>query len=498
MGSSDDVPLFSPNQVSSQEEVLHSIFSPYAGPVKAGPITSDQNDVAAAEETHREIAPNGVPSVPLAATVQMPPSLPTTNSEIMSFGHSPYSVRGLPQYAHPSRFLNAVANCNSFESAVSGDNNAWFVLSTPTGGRQPMYFASPISEISALSDRSFKSFLGIPNIEMLSFDFVKQCTSQELLQTIISVLTKEDKFPGLLRAARQRWNTIGTDHEALPTPTASLPILPPKSQTWWMGWNSGQLNIQPNDVQVVNDSTLVMSLSDSSCLAGEGLSEKTEASPKNAAKDAPIASSTCNDAIVTSVKAPPTLANNTSPIGNGKTTVYKQAPESIYPTAFTQGPDPSGQAVQFSRLAKAKDESERRIKRLEEVASKSTNRTRELGLVVESLKKQNQQLLQRSKDDKAARDRAVKESNHTKDRFQRVLNELNDRLALATEQERQIQIIQKDKTELSNMLKDSMRQFATLKREQDAMILRLARAIKRKDLQVRQRTLRFVFYDMLD
>jgi hypothetical protein len=478
----DAVPLFSPNQVSAQEKVLHSIFSPYSVPSTeiAG---SDANDSLGKHPESKPHDWSGAQDRKVAPKIHIPPSIPNNGLESFGHGHSsPYSVKGTLS-RHPAAaksFQYAVAKSNSFESSTSVDN-AWFVLSTPAGGRQAMYFASPISEISALSDRSFKSFLEIPNIEMLSFDFVKQCTSPELLQKIISILTREDKFPGLLRAARQRWNAIGIHDDNNSTPVTSLPILPPKSKMLMLGWNS----TQQNERRHANDSTLVMSLSDSSCLAGEGLSEKTETSPNDAVSESLSQSGTPSDAKPSLNVAQPATKTVVN-VDHDSMLGYTQRVDADHHNTFTRGPDVSSHALQFARLTKAKEEAERRIKRLEEVASKSTNRTRELTLLIDSLKKQNQQLQQRSKDDKAARDRAIKEANSMKDRFQRVLKELNDRLTQATEQERQLQAHQRSKAELNSMLKESVQQYAVLKREQDMMIAKLAKSINRKDWKVRE------------
>lgn len=387
----EPLPLFSPTQVasSSNEQVLHSIFSP----TLQGGVTSfkynsrGKHGVQRREKQKRE-------RIALAAKRVAPKTPAANKSKKVSISIQPSQ---LPPARSPDEFFSPVGR-NSAPFIPATISKA--VLKTPanlarSAFRSPRYarspdFESPVSTISALTNASTCSFKSLP-IDMLSFEYVSSCDSPEALQHIVETLSSDGSkhhYPSLLKKAQQQLESINEKTTVRHDNVPSVRILDiaeiPKDSTLYMS-------------STKDESSLALSLS-SSVLDGTSAEVPTVSKVPNHRVQANGATNKANEPFSQSTSgrrialSPPTNSSvDATREAKPKSEVEKLS-EKVSKLKSFKGKDTKDLENKLKSLEDAKNEAERKVVALEKAVLASSSHAREANAELSNVREESRLL----------------------------------------------------------------------------------------------------------
>ena len=392
---SEPLPLFSPTHLaSSNEQVLHSIFSP----TLQGGVTSFNNrknyDGANRERQKRERIAQ--------AAKRVAPKTPAANIKMLSIQSQPSQPA-----SSPDRFFSPVGRNTTptIPGAVSKlvlktpANLARSAFRSPRQGHSPD-FVSPLSTISALTNASTCSFKSLP-IDMLSFDYVSNCNSPKALQQIVDTLSADGSqhYPSLMRKAKSRLASI---NEQTVERQYDLPAMTVSSRAVEKGDHSLYIS------STKDESSLALSLSSS-------MLDNIDTVPFHSTVPIPVSANVDNldDLIASKVKEPMTHRAdeqrsasvndqiNFDTTTNGSSCVdvkreekllaeIKQLTEEIRALRSAESKDNVDLKRQLESLEEAKNEAERKVSLLEKAVVSSSSHARGVTATLESVREESQ------------------------------------------------------------------------------------------------------------
>ena len=430
-GGQDPIPLFSPTQVPSGEQVLHSIFSPN---LQGGVTTYDSIDKQnRGQEKRKKVAVAAKrlkPCTPPSPAYRGKENAPNTAKKVSKYAGAS-TVQSPDQFFSPRSEVPLHVGAKTFVAATPSNlaRNAFF---SPRNAQQSPDFASPVSAISALTNASTSSFKTLP-IDMLSYEFVSTCNSPEALKQIVNTLSADSPrhFPSLLRTAKKQLESINeTMQQQNEAPGSNLNSLEGFQKESALYVSSTR-----------DESSLALSLS-SSLLDDEIVEAQVAGTSEIGYKKEITKQPTASNALICDKrKATPgdrrgiaTIKPDASRTRETKLIAeMQQMAEKVHVLETIKEQDKKNLLLKLKSLEEAKNQAERKVTVLEKAVASSSAQTRDMSATLAEVRDESKQLQGLLRNEKEAARCKILEARKVQDGLQRKIDILSEQLAQCKE-----------------------------------------------------------------